>query len=573
MSQAEPHRKLTLDITGAPDGLTVIDASIASGIGRPPILTASVHLPASIEPSELIGKRGRFEMRAAKRVQAALVGEVRSAAILGWDDGHVTGTIELVGAPLAISVGHQTRAYTEMTAPDILTQLLRRHEGLQVDNTSLRASYSAIEYCVQYHESDLDFAQRIAKANGIGLLFRAQNFPTKVLLLDDARDFLKHNDIEFRTRVDSTAARTEEITNLGLNTTVTAAAYLQDTRFHETPKKALRTSASGLKATHDPSESVDTRAAYSDVSFGRAIATARAHSDDALATQISAQTTSVELESGNQFKLSGHPHKKLNCTYFVTAAHLQISGTSSLSGAQQDAPIRKDLRLQTHPKTAVLDFAAPPPPFETGLLSAVVVGDKAGEVTCDKNGRIKVKFVWMGISPNAGDSEQSFWVRVSTPWAGSTRGLCALPRVGDEVLVAFEHGDPSQPIIVGSVFNGDLRQPTSLTSQKSTFVIRSRTVPGGGPDAFNELRMEDNKGEERLYLKAQRDMEEEVSANLKTTIGKKAAITATEEYKIEVGSAKLLLKPDSIRLELGPAELELDASGQVVLNGQIIRIG
>jgi uncharacterized protein involved in type VI secretion and phage assembly len=62
-------------------------------------------------------------------------------------------------------------------------------------------------------------------------------------------------------------------------------------------------------------------------------------------------------------------------------------------------------------------------------------------------GRIQIKYDWM-------DEERSAWARMTTPSAGGGRGFMFMPEVGDEVLVAFEHGDPERPYIIGALWNG-----------------------------------------------------------------------------------------------------------------------
>jgi uncharacterized protein involved in type VI secretion and phage assembly len=70
----------------------------------------------------------------------------------------------------------------------------------------------------------------------------------------------------------------------------------------------------------------------------------------------------------------------------------------------------------------------------------------------DSAGRIKVKFPWL-------PREVETWARVSLPLGGNRTGLWALPEVGDQVVIGFEHGDVQSPVIIGSLWNGD-RPPT-----------------------------------------------------------------------------------------------------------------
>src|SRR5262249_2029841 len=92
-----------------------------------------------------------------------------------------------------------------------------------------------------------------------------------------------------------------------------------------------------------------------------------------------------------------------------------------------------------------------PKPCIPGTQTAFVVGLDSGEICADEYGRVKVQFHWDREGKRNLDS--SCWIRVATPWAGKQWGFQFLPRVGQEVVVAFEEGDPDKPIIVGSVYN------------------------------------------------------------------------------------------------------------------------
>jgi len=97
-----------------------------------------------------------------------------------------------------------------------------------------------------------------------------------------------------------------------------------------------------------------------------------------------------------------------------------------------------------------LPFRSPrvtPLPAIPGTLPAVVVGPPGQEIFTDKYGRVKVQFHW----DRQGDT--SCWIRVAQPLSGTGRGAFWLPEVDDEVLVAFENGDPDRPYVLGTLFN------------------------------------------------------------------------------------------------------------------------
>ena len=132
-----------------------------------------------------------------------------------------------------------------------------------------------------------------------------------------------------------------------------------------------------------------------------------------------------------------------------------------------------------------------PKPVVQGTQTAVVVGPAGEEIFTDKYGRVKVQFDWDRTGKK--DANSSCWVRVATPWAGKQWGAIHIPRIGMEVLVHFQEGDPDQPIIIGSVYNADMMPPYTLPANKTQSGVKSRSTQGGSQANFNELRFEDKK--------------------------------------------------------------------------------
>src|SRR5262249_40929039 len=131
-----------------------------------------------------------------------------------------------------------------------------------------------------------------------------------------------------------------------------------------------------------------------------------------------------------------------------------------------------------------------------GPHTAIVVGPKGEEIFTDKYGRVKVQFPWeWDLDLQKKDASSSCWIRVATAWAGQQWGMIHIPRIGQEVIVAFEEGDPDQPIIVGSVFNAANMPPYKLPDMKTQSVLKTRSTLKGTAENFNELRFEDKKGE------------------------------------------------------------------------------
>jgi len=99
-----------------------------------------------------------------------------------------------------------------------------------------------------------------------------------------------------------------------------------------------------------------------------------------------------------------------------------------------------------------------------GVVPAEVVKNDG-----DDEGRVKVKYYWLD-----GGASVSPWIRVSQVYAGGGYGSVFVPEVGDEVLVAFFHGDMRQPYVLGGLYNGKKKPPTAHDNDRDQKIIRTK---------------------------------------------------------------------------------------------------
>jgi type VI secretion system secreted protein VgrG len=156
-------------------------------------------------------------------------------------------------------------------------------------------------------------------------------------------------------------------------------------------------------------------------------------------------------------------------------------------------------------------------PFVQGPQTAIVVGKAGEEIWTDKYGRVKVQFHWDREGKN--DENSSCWVRVSFPTAGKNWGWVSLPRIGQEVIVSFLEGNPDRPIITGRVYNADQMPPYELPANQTQSGIKTRSSKEGTGDNFNEIRFEDKKDAEEVYVHAEKDFNCVIENNETRKIG------------------------------------------------------
>jgi type VI secretion system secreted protein VgrG len=205
-----------------------------------------------------------------------------------------------------------------------------------------------------------------------------------------------------------------------------------------------------------------------------------------------------------------------------------------------------------------------------GPLTALVVGPKGEEIHVDKHGRIRIQFHW--DRDGAKDGKSTCWVRVAQSLAGKGWGSQFIPRIGMEVVVQFLNGDPDNPLVTGTVYNGDNTPPYALPANKTQSGIKTRSSPKGGTEDFNELRFEDKAGEEEIYLHAQKNLVQMIENDETSDIGNDQKITVKNDRSIEVsgGNETLEIKKgnrtatlssgnDSLTLKSGNAQVSLNS--------------
>jgi uncharacterized protein involved in type VI secretion and phage assembly len=132
-------------------------------------------------------------------------------------------------------------------------------------------------------------------------------------------------------------------------------------------------------------------------------------------------------------------------------------------------------------------FGEPRPEAELAYIPGVVVGIVTNNQDPDGMGRVRVKL------PSLGDADESDWARIAAPMAGKERGVYFLPEVDDEVLVAFEHGNPRSPFILGALWNGQDAPPAKNDDGKNDVrVIKSRSG--------HLVRLTDKDGAEKIEI-------------------------------------------------------------------------
>ena len=266
---------------------------------------------------------------------------------------------------------------------------------------------------------------------------------------------------------------------------------------------------------------------------------------------VEAKGNAAGLAVGYLFDLTNCPRQDLNREYLIeSATHLVESDAyETVAGSEGAGKLYQGEFALIDSKQPYRAPRTTPKPVVQGPQTAMVVGPKGEEIYTDEYGRVKVQFHWDREGQR--NQSSSCWIRVSQVWADKQWGAIHIPRIGQEVIVDFLEGDPDQPIITGRVYNGANLPPYALPDNQTQSGIKSRSSKGAGAANFNEIRFEDKKGEEEVYVHAEKDMNVVVenSSTMKVGFDKKESrqikpsiSTNDRTTTIEQGNDKLHLK-------------------------------
>jgi type VI secretion system secreted protein VgrG len=407
-----------------------------------------------------------------------------------------------------------------MKVPDIISDVLGKYGFAMLPK--LKKTYREWEYCVQYQETDLNFVMRLMEHEGIYFYFEHQEGSHTLVLADD---FSSHSPLPGKPSikyygVDAVTVPDEEhFRSWYVLEDVSSGEYITDDYDFANPRADLKTKRNNpLGHTHDAWERYMWPGGYVNYGDGETYSGVRLESLEAEHELTLGETSVRTMAPGYLFNLERCPRADQNREYLCLAVEYYFLDNARMSAGSGAGDSVWEISVTSHP--TALPYRPQqitPKPLTHGPQTAVVVGPAGEEIYTDKYGRVKVQFFW----DRCGEKNQhsSCWVRVSQPWAGEKWGFIHIPRIGQEVIVDFIGGDPDYPMITGRVYNADQMPPYGLPENKTASGIKSRATKGGGPTDFNEIRMEDIKGKEQLYVHAQRNLDSVVELNESRVVG------------------------------------------------------
>ncbi len=529
----------------------------------------------------------------------------------GRAEHHVT----LVPATWLLSLNRDSRIFQGLSVPQIVAEVLNQagipewaprpgHEGkerpklaYQLALNSSSGGYPAREHVTQYKESDWDFISRLLEEEGIHFFFDHDETSHLLVISDGAsaheainvgrdsafadRSILGSAVIPFK-QASGAMAHGEHLRRFRMAEEMRPFGVALTDYAFERPVLPLYAEASipgpGIDVYEHPGR-------YDVPGSGARLSQVRLEEISMARAMGEGESTSPRLTPGRIFQLTDHPVVDLNGDYLITKVeHRGFEASGEVGAGEERYSCRIEVIAAGKPFRPA---RSTPKPVIHSVQTAIVVGPPGEEIHTDEHGRIKVRFHWdrSGLR----DDRCSSWIRVAQASAGAAWGSMFIPRVGHEVVVSFIDGDPDRPLATGSVYHGTNVPPYPLPADKTKSTIKTQSTPGGG--GSNELRFEDKKGSEEVYLHAQKDLnvrvendkDQEIGGDESLDVSGSRTVTVNECHTetillaqtITVGAALTQTVGGLMSLNVGAAKIEIvgAASSETVIGQKSTSVG
>ncbi|KZL10418.1 type VI secretion system tip protein TssI/VgrG [Pseudovibrio sp. Ad14] len=427
------------------------------------------------------------------------------AEIARGNEGHHRTSYSLTLLPSLHRLAHGSdcRIFQKKSVPEIVKILLKEH-GVEDVKWDLTEPHEAREYCVQYRESHLSFLDRITAEEGIWYYFTyGANGQHTLQFIDNPQIVSQLPDqpkLEYNAMAGG-AVKGVYCNSFVLREQLRATSFMQrDYSFKNPPYNQQHAHQRGEdNGSAGDYALYEYPGRYKADGVGKPFTKHRLEAARVEATTGHGATNAIHLMAGHQFALNDHPNSDYNIKYHLL--------TVSHQGSQPQA-VAEEAGCPTTTYSAGFEVMPARLPYRPKLLKkplvdgpqiAHVTGPEGEEIYCDEHGRVKVWFPWDRHGQK--NDTSSCWIRVSSNWAGASWGHIAIPRIGHEVIVDFLEGDPDQPIITGRTYHNNNRTPNKLPDFKTRMVLKSDSHKATGS---NELRFEDEGGQEEVWFHAQK---------------------------------------------------------------------
>lgn len=502
-----------------------------------------VHAIASrddIDFDELLGRHCTVTLDTISGGKRHFDGICVAGRNVGVDEGMFSYALRLSPWLWMLTKRVNNKIFKDVDVLSIVAEVFSDHPDAEFrQNTT--SSYPVLEYTVQTRESDFEFVTRLLARFGISFYFTHESGKHTLVLCDGPAGYgtIPEGEREYHPLTEQNRRDTEHFSTwTALREFTSGRVETLDYNFKK-PTQSMSGNQTG-DGNHSNSELevFDYPNKHLEKGEGQDLAEMRVNQLRAADFNYEATGNVLSLETGMTVSLTKHPIQRMNNEYLaIEAVHSFVtesfhSGTGHVGEGDSYVGSFRFVEASRpySPPRVIAD------PSIHGVQTATVVGD--GEIDVDEIGRIMVRFHWDR------DGRNSMRCRIAQVWAGAKWGGVFFPRVGMEVLVEFEEGDPDRPVVVGCLYNGDNEHPFDLPGDKNINGWKSNSTEGGG--GYNELVFDDTKGNELLRQHAQFDMETKVLHDERRNvdndqsegIGNDREQSITRNDRLEIGGSR-----------------------------------
>jgi len=505
----------------------------------------------AVDPTELLGKGMTVELDMIQGGTRYLNGVVAQFKHTGLQGRFITYRAVMRPWLWLLTLSSDCKIFQDQSVVDIIKAVFADYTFAEV-KFELSGSYEALDYCVQYRESDFDFISRLMEHNGIYYYFVHTNNKHQ-LIVTDANNLHQtvsgYEQIPYFPPENAERREKDHISEWVNEHSVCSGRFeLNDFDFEAPSSDLTAKSFNTGKHLQDDLEVYDYPGQYTVTADGTQLTDTRVDEAQTAFSVTQGSGNAMGLQPGMEFELQDFYFDDQNTKHYIVSSSYVIAGDEGVSGSSAAGEMFQCAFTAINSQQQFRPARRTHKPVIAGTQTAIVVGKSGEEIWTDKYGRVKVQFHWDRVGEE--NENSTCWIRVSHPMAGKNWGGISLPRIGQEVVVSFMEGDPDRPLITGRVYNDEQMPPYTLPDNQTQSGMKTRSSKGGSAENFNEIRFEDKKGEEELYIHAETNCNRVVENDdtLKVGFDKKDPGDQTIEIyndrteTIEMGNETLTIK-------------------------------
>jgi type VI secretion system secreted protein VgrG len=496
--------------------------------------------------------------------------------------------VQIVHPIFKLSLSTRYRVFQKKSAVDIIDTVFKENFITNVKKNLTSAGKSIRGYCSQYGETDFYFISRLMEEEGIFYFFEYSETSTALILSDKSSSAKKvRTDFAVMSAYSDGIPKVDEVYECYFTESLRIKS-VESGAFNYEKFKTIRGKAEDVaKASANIGIVENYESHFMEVSEGEKVSKILLESTNCFSSTFRCKSQNPTIAAGIIISVKDNAFAELNDVFLVTKIKHVINQAEAglfyenyIECINANVPFRAPF---LHPKKRV-----------SGFHPGVVVGPEGEEINVDELGRTEV----VPFYPSAKSAESSVWARVTQIWAGQKRGTVITPRIGDEVELGYVNGDPDHPVVKGSLYNGINTPPANYPKDRKTALsLYTKSSKGGDEKLYNEIRLDDFKDREEIFIHAQKDMntiiedsvtevlnygcknlvlnsqKEKVSNNITIKKGDNVTTINEGDYMIAIdrGNSIITLNDGNQSLTLQKGNLTINVKGDISISAENIK--